>query len=85
MENGKADSAESNKDADTMIAVDGEPAIYNDGHTVMIEGLQDSALKPIYKGLPVLLYNFFFFYFSGEEPLVTVMDTQAVMQCATFQ
>jgi hypothetical protein len=39
--------------------VDDEPIIHDDGHTVMIEGLQDAALKPLYAGLPHLPYVFF--------------------------
>jgi hypothetical protein len=33
-------------------AGDDEGVLHDDGHTVMIEELQDSALKPLYENLP---------------------------------
>jgi hypothetical protein len=33
---------------------DDEGVLHDDGHTVMIEELQDSALKPLYENLPHL-------------------------------
>lgn len=35
-------------------ADDDEGVLHDDGHTVMIEELQDSALKPLYENLPYL-------------------------------